>query len=101
MSEEVKNTLTANQATVLEILRETGAKMLSEDVAAARPDAFANGAKSVSAVMTQLVKRELVNKEKVSVTRKNAEGADVTKELTCYWISDAGTDFAYEIVKAK
>jgi hypothetical protein len=91
------NVLTAKQAGVIEILRETGAKMFAADIAALRPELFEKGAKSVSPLMTHLVKRELVDKEKASVETVNAEGNAVTKELTRYWVTEAGASLDYSI----
>lgn len=92
--------LTAKQAGVVEILRETGTKMFAADIAAARPDLFEKGAKSVSPLMTHLVARGLVAKEKAEVESVNAEGVAVTKELTRYWITEEGADLDYAIKAA-
>lgn len=94
---ENANVLTAKQAGVIEILKETGAKMFAADIAELRPELFEKGAKSVSPLMTHLVKRGLVDKEKASVETVNAEGNAVTKELTRYWVTEAGEALAYEI----
>lgn len=89
--------LTPKQAGVIEILRETGAKMFAADIAEARPELFEKGAKSVSPLMTHLVKRGLVDKEKASVETVNAEGNAVTKELTRYWLTEAGVSLEFSV----
>lgn len=94
------NVLTQKQAGVIEILRETGARMFASEIAELRPELFEKGAKSVSPLMTHLVKRGLVEKEKASVETTNAEGASVTKELTRYWVTDAGINLEYTIKAA-
>ena len=92
------NVLTAKQAAVIEILRETGAKMCASEIAeAAQPGAFEKGAKSVSPLMTHLVARGLVAKEKASVDSVNAEGVAVTKELTRYWVTPEGEALEYSL----
>lgn len=91
------NVLTAKQAAVIEILRETGAKMFASEIAEAQPGAFEKGAKSVSPLMTHLVKRGLVDKDKAEVAAVNAEGEAVTKELTRYWVTSEGQDLDYSI----
>lgn len=93
----VNNVLTVKQAGVIEILRETGAKMFAKDIADAKPELFDKAAKSVSPLMTHLVKRGLVDKEKASVEVANAEGVMVSKELTRYWVTDAGNELDYTI----
>lgn len=91
------NLLTAKQAGVIEILRETGGKMFAAEIAELRPELFDKGAKSVSPLMTHLVARGLVAKEKASVETVNAEGNAVTKELTRYWVTEDGAELEYEI----
>lgn len=102
MAEEVKvnNALTVKQAGVIEILRETGTKMFAFEIADARPELFEKAAKSVSPLMTHLAKRGLVDKEKASLEMVNAEGVKVTKELTRYWVTDAGIALDYTIKTA-
>lgn len=95
--EDNKNVLTAKQAGVIEILRETGAKMFASEIADVRPELFDKGAKTVSPLMTHLVKRGLVDKEKAAFPTVNAEGVSVVKELTRYWITEDGADFDYSI----
>jgi hypothetical protein len=95
------NVLTAKQAGVIEILRDTGAKMFAADIAEARPELFDKGARSVSPLMTHLFKRGLVDKEKASVETVNAEGNAVTKELTRYWVTEAGSSLEYSIAASK
>lgn len=97
MEDNKQNVLTVKQAGVIEILRETGSKMFAADIADARPELFDKGAKSVSPLMTHLVKRGLVEKEKASVEAVNAEGNVTTKELTRYWVSEAGIALDYTI----
>jgi tRNA A37 threonylcarbamoyltransferase TsaD len=54
-------------------------------------------AKSVSPLMTHLVARGLVAKEKASVESVNAEGNAVVKELTRYWATEDGIALEYTI----
>lgn len=91
------NVLTAKQAAVIEILKDTGAKMFASEIADAQPSAFEKGARSVSPLMTHLVKRGLVEKEKASVDFVDAEGVAGTKELTRYWVSEDGEALDYSI----
>lgn len=91
------NVLTAKQAAVIEILKDTGAKMFASEIAEAKSASFEKGARSVSPLMTHLVKRGLVDKEKASVEAVNAEGVAVTKELTRYWVTEAGEELDYTI----
>lgn len=97
MAELNPNALTAKQAGVVEILKETGAKMFADEIAEARPELFDKAAKTVSPLMTHLVKRGLVDKEKASREVVNKDGVSVTKELTRYWITDAGNSLEYTI----
>lgn len=97
---ENANVLTVKQAAVIEILKDTGAKMFAADIAAAQPNSFEKGAKSVSPLMTHLVARGLVAKEKASVESVNPEGNAVTKELTRYWVTEDGAELDYEIKAA-
>ena len=97
MEDNKQSLLTVKQAGVIEILRETGAKMFAADIAEARPELFEKGAKSVSPLMTHLVKRGLVDKEKAEVSAVNAEGAAITKELTRYWVTEDGAALDYSI----
>lgn len=98
---EDNKVLTIKQAAVITILRETGTKMFAHDIAEANPEAFEKGARSVSPLMTHLVKRGLVDKEKASVLSRNAEGVEVTKELTRYWATEAGIALDYSIKAAE
>lgn len=90
-----KNSLTVKQAGVIEILRATGIKMLAEDIAKANLELFEKGSRSVSPLMTHLVRNGLVAKEKASVEQVNAEGNSVTKELTLYWLTAEGQELEY------
>jgi hypothetical protein len=92
--------LTAKSAAVIEILRGTGAKMFAHEIADANPSLFEKGAKSVSPLMTRLVANGFADKEKASVTVVNAEGNEVTKELTRYWLTPAGESVVFEIKAA-
>ena len=97
MAENAAVVLTVKTVAVLEILKDTGAKMLSQEVADARSEMFEKGAKSVSPIMTNLVKKGFVDKEKVSVETVNAEGNPVSKELTRYWVTEAGIALEYSV----
>jgi predicted transcriptional regulator len=94
---ENANVLTTKQAAVMEILKDTGAKMFASEIAAANPASFEKAAKSVSPLMTHLVARGLVAKEKASVESVNAEGNAVVKELTRYWATEDGIALEYTI----
>ena len=71
--------------------------MFAADIADAKPAAFDKGARSVSPLMTHLVRRGLVDKEKASVEVIDAEGNSGTKELTRYWVTEAGEALDYTI----
>lgn len=92
--------LTVKSAAVLEILRGTGTKMFAHEIAEANPEAFDKGAKSVSPIMTHLVRNGYADKEKASVEVINAEGNAVSKELTRYWVTEAGEELEFEIKAA-
>lgn len=95
MSDVVK--FTEKQAAVIEILRETGTKMFADEIAEVNPSLFEKGSRSVSPLMTHLYKGGYVDKEKAQVTRVNAEGAEVEKELTRYWLTEAGAEVEFEV----
>lgn len=97
MEDNKASVLTAKQAAVIEVLRATGNKMFAADIAAANPEAFEKAAKSVSPLMTHLVKRGLVDKEKASTVEVNAEGVSVSKDLTRYWLTEAGIALEYSV----
>lgn len=89
--------LTVKQAGVIEILKEKGDKMFAEDIADKRPELYDKGSKSVSPLMTHLVKNGYVAKEKASREVVNKDGVKVTRELTQYWLTDAGENLEFEI----
>jgi hypothetical protein len=89
--------LTAKTAAVLEVLKETGAKMFAQDIADAKPGMFDKGARSVSPILTNLHRKGLIDKEKATVSAPNAEGNVVSKELTRYWVVEAGAELEYSI----
>lgn len=89
--------LTAKTAAVLEVLKDTGAKMFAQDIADAKPGMFEKGARSVSPILTNLHRKGYIEKEKASQEVVNAEGNSVTKELTRYWVVDAGSELEYSI----
>lgn len=96
--EEVKVVaLTAKTARVLEILKENGARMFAEEIAAVDPSLFEKGARSVSPIMTHLVKNGFVEKAKVSKEVLSSDGNKVTKEYTQYWVSPVGAALDYQI----
>lgn len=92
--------LTARSARVLEILKATGAKMFSDQIAEQDVDAFANGAKTVNPIMTHLVKAGYVAKEKSPRTVVSKDGNEITKEYTLYYVTPVGAELVYEIKSA-
>ena len=89
--------LTAKTAAVLEVLKDTGAKMFADEIADAKPGMFDKGARSVSPILTNLHRKGLIEKEKASREVVNAEGNAVSKELTRYWVVEAGSELEYSI----
>lgn len=92
--------LTAKSAEVLRILKETGAKMFSDQIAEQNPSMFEKGGKSVNPIMTHLVKAGYVAKEKAVREVIDSKGLKVQKEHTLYFVTDAGAELVFTIKAA-
>lgn len=89
--------LTVKQARVIELMRGLDKPVFPADIAAADPELFEKGAKSVSPLFNGLYKNGLVDKAKASCETVDKDGKSVTKELMQYSLTDAGKTVEYEI----
>lgn len=101
MSEAVKqevNTLTEKSAKVLEETKANGGVVTAAQIAEIDPALFDKGAKSVTPIFTQLVRKGLVHKpSKVDAEVLDKEGNKVTRAYQGYQITDEGMAFVYEV----
>lgn len=90
-------TLTAKQARVLEIMRESGEPMFASDIAELDTELFTSGSRSVTPLVEGLFKKGLVNKgegeHNVFDVKANKE---VVKTHKLYSLTDEGVSAIYE-----
>ena len=100
MAEE-KVVLTAKTAAVLEVLKDTGAWMFAEDIAATDAVLFGKGGRSVNPILTNLVKKGFVEKQEATRQVVNKEGVSVERPYKQYHVTDLGSELEYSIKAEK